>query len=305
MLTHEEMIGLQAEKHDLIDPIDFESREKYVLHLIHSFAYTQAAVLAQDKEVLDLGCNTGYGTEILSRSARKVVGVDVSDGAVAQAKSKYGNQGIEFHCIDGKSLPFEDGRFDLIVSCQVIEHIVDHDVFLNELKRVLSPTGAVLFTTPNSVLRLDPGMKPWNKFHVREFDSDQLKALLEAHFGHVGVLGLFATESTYEVEKKRVTTARERARKRQLGGGSKPRPWWKKILPRNLFSRKKKKSAAIVKASQSEAQSVFIEQHGLEDFHYSAENMACALDLLAICSNSDGVISEFEHALKSVPSVES
>ena len=36
MLTHEEMIGLQAEKHDLIDPIDFESREKYVLHLIHS-----------------------------------------------------------------------------------------------------------------------------------------------------------------------------------------------------------------------------------------------------------------------------
>ena len=109
MLTHEEMIGLQAEKHDLIDPIDFESREKYVLHLIHSFAYTQAAVLAQDKEVLDLGCNTGYGTEILSRSARKVVGVDVSDGAVAQAKSKYGNQGIEFHCIDGKSLPFEDG----------------------------------------------------------------------------------------------------------------------------------------------------------------------------------------------------
>ena len=30
MLTHEEMIGLQAEKHDLIDPIDFESREKYV-----------------------------------------------------------------------------------------------------------------------------------------------------------------------------------------------------------------------------------------------------------------------------------
>ena len=120
MLTHEEMIGLQAEKHDLIDPIDFESREKYVLHLIHSFAYTQAAVLAQDKEVLDLGCNTGYGTEILSRSARKVVGVDVSDGAVAQAKSKYGNQGIEFHCIDGKSLPFEDGRFDLIVSCQVM-----------------------------------------------------------------------------------------------------------------------------------------------------------------------------------------
>lgn len=78
MLTHEEMIGIQAEKHGLIDGLNFRTAEQYNLHLIHSFAYVQASILAENKSVLDLGCNTGYGSEILFNNAKRVVGVDVS-----------------------------------------------------------------------------------------------------------------------------------------------------------------------------------------------------------------------------------
>ncbi len=166
MLTHEEMIRLQAEKHNLVDTNAFRSREEFVLHLIHSFAYVQVSGFVNEKKVLDLGCNTGYGTGILAGVAKNVVGVDVSERAISTAKKRYRHPGIAFCLTDGKRLPFENSAFDVIVSCQVIEHTVNDDLYLGELKRVLSPAGMAVFTTPNALLRLDPGMRPWNPFHV-------------------------------------------------------------------------------------------------------------------------------------------
>ncbi|ACF14472.1 Methyltransferase type 11 [Chloroherpeton thalassium ATCC 35110] len=191
MLSHEEMVGLQAEKHELINTQNFPTKEDYVLHLIHTFSYVQAAKLAKGKKVLDVGCNMGYGSKLISETAKQVTGVDVSEKAIEAAKSQYGGGNMAFQCIDGKRLPFANNVFDMIVNFQVIEHIVDYDAYLNELKRVLSPDGFVLFTTPNASMRLDPGMKPWNKFHVREFKSDELQTLLERFFPKVQVFWAF------------------------------------------------------------------------------------------------------------------
>ncbi len=299
MLTHEEMIGLQAEKHELIDAHNFRSREEYVLHLIHSFAYVQASALAKDKTVLDLGCNTGYGTELLSKAAKRVVGVDVSKEAISTAKKQYGNLGIDFHLIDGKKLPFDDGEFDVIISCEVIEHIVDYNIFLNELKRVLSPTGIVVFTTPNALLRLYPGMKPWNKFHVREFEHSELQTLLETHFSAVQIIGLFAEESTYLIEKSRVSRAREAARKRQQRSHHylQIRSIVKKAMPTSILNRLKKLLASVTRANK-EIDRAFTEQHGLRDFYYRADELETALDLLALCTNDDAAMKGIVQRLK-------
>lgn len=163
MLTHEEMIGIQAETHDLITTT-FRSVEEYVLQLVQTYAYVTASRVVKNKKVLDLGCNTGYGTRILFDLAKQIVGVDVSENAISFAKNEYGHLGITFKQIDGKRLPFDDDTFDVIASFQVIEHIVDHSKYIGEIQRVLAPNGVVLFTTPNALLRLDPGMKPWNQF---------------------------------------------------------------------------------------------------------------------------------------------
>lgn len=74
--------------HNLIDVDIFISIEKYVLNVMHMFAYLQAAKLAENKTVLDLSCNNGYGSEILFNSAKKVVGVDVSERACSAGKKK-------------------------------------------------------------------------------------------------------------------------------------------------------------------------------------------------------------------------
>lgn len=300
MLTHEEMIGLQSEKHELIDSKNFKSIEEFVLHLIHSFAYTQASLLAKDKKVLDLGCNTGYGSKILYKEAQKVVGVDVSKEAIAIAKKEYANLDIDFHLIDGKKLPFDDDEFDLIISCQVIEHIVDYNIYLNELKRVLSPTGLVIFTTPNALIRLDLGMKPWNKFHVREFNHTELQALLKTHFSDVEVLGLFAKESTYQVERNRLSTLRQIARVNQRPSYyHKFRSMIKKIIPVSILNKIRSVSDTSSK-NNIDFDKNFMNEHGIEDFYYRIDELENALDLLALCTNNVNTIKDITKNLKIV-----
>lgn len=298
MLSHEEMVRLQAEKHELISGHSFQSEEEYVLHLMHTASYLQAARLSENKKVLDLGCNTGYGTEILSKVARHVVGVDVSEQAISVAQKKYGNRRMKFQLIDGTQIPFKDNEFDVVVSFQVIEHIVNYSVYIGELKRVLSPGGIVMFTTPNALLRLDPGMKPWNEFHVREFDNSELESLLSTFFSEVQLMGLFAKEPLYSIEANRLNSARENARRRinVLISHSKlrMRSLIKSALPTSAVSRLRS-----IKTSLShkipEIDKSFIENYGVDDFFYRPNNLETALDLLAICSDDETSFQGIQH----------
>src|SRR6185503_473836 len=88
------------------------------------------------------------------------------------------------------------------------EHIDDPGPYLAEIRRVLTPSGFVMFTTPNREIRLSPGMKPWNEFHVREYSAPELVELLRPVFVDVEVSSLCATPGLAEVELARVRRAR-------------------------------------------------------------------------------------------------
>jgi hypothetical protein len=130
-------------------------------------------------------------------------------------------------------------------------------------------------------------MKPWNKFHVREFDHSELKALLENYFSSVYVMGLFAEESTYLVEKNRLARAREAARKKQRSGlyGT-SRAVAEKVVPARIVTVLKR---LVTGAPQSgmEADHRFTGQHSLGDFFYRDDELDLALDLFAICADDD------------------
>lgn len=295
MLTHEEMLGLQAEKHELIDAFNLKTKEEYVLHLIHSFPYTLVANLAKNMVVLDLGCNTGYGSEILSKKAQKVVGVDVSENAISISQKQYGHLNIDFHLIDGKKLPFEDNTFDIIISCQVIEHIVDYNIYINELKRVLSPSGVVFFTTPNANLRLDPGMKPWNQFHVREFNHSELLNLLNEYFSSVKTMGLNTEKELADIEINRINKSKEFARisqqllvtNKQLSFKLIVKKWLPKVVLEKFRNMRNSKSERNQMIDEN-----FTKKYGFEDLNYQTNNQSNALDLLAICTNDDKFLEE-------------
>lgn len=275
MLTHDEMVGFQAEKGELIEANKFSNNKAFVLHLLHSKAYEKASEMAHGKTVLDLGCNTGYGSHIINNVCKKITGVDVSEKAIEIARKLYGSEDIDFQVIDGKKLPFKDNTFDMVISFQVIEHIVEYESYINEIRRVLSPDGRVIFTTPNRLIRLYPGMKPWNEFHVIEYSPQELKDLLDPFFKNVEVLGLFANEPLYSTEIARVQEIRERARIKQ---DSEINTLVKSIV---LFAMNLK--ASLLKRVHHQEE--FQQKYSIIDFYYKHDNLDNALDQMAICTN--------------------
>lgn len=207
-----DVVRLQAEEHPLIDK-EPATPPELCLHLMHLKAYDAAKEFGRGKDVLDLGCNTGYGTVQLADVARRVVGVDVAERAIDAARQRSGADRVEFRVVDGSALPFTDDSFDVVISFQVLEHIADPKPFLLEIIRILRPEGVILFTTPNAAIRLDPGMTPWNRFHVREFTAAELRETLTPMFPSVRIRGMFGTPTLYETEVARVDKARVRARR--------------------------------------------------------------------------------------------
>lgn len=284
-MSDAEMINFQKENHFLINADFFKSREEYVLFLLHSFPYYQVARFVHNKTVLDLGCNTGFGTDILAKSAKKVIGVDISSKAIDFAREKYSGSGIDFQIIDGIQLPFDERQFDVVVSFQVIEHIVGYENYLNEIKKVLSLKGLAVFTTPNSLLRLDSGMKPLNPFHHHEFSANELKTLLEKSFKYVGVLGLMADKDIYSVEFNRVQRALKRDR-------------FKRRLPKFVLSIYRKFRSVYYDKSNVEnitdIDRSFTDQITIDHIYFRPDKLDTSLDLLAICSDDRSVFEDIQ-----------
>ena len=104
--------------------------------------------------ILDAGCGSGwYGEQLLKRGAF-VDGVDASASMVEFARqrlldsSESAAERLTLQVADLESgLPFEDGRFDGIVSPLVLHYLRDWRPALREMKRVLKPEGWLLFST--------------------------------------------------------------------------------------------------------------------------------------------------------------
>jgi SAM-dependent methyltransferase len=150
----------------------------YVIYLFHLASYRFAESYCRGQAVLDLGCGSGYGAAHLAQTARSVDGVDVSAEAIDFARKRYSRPNLVYQKIDPDvALPFPDAVFDVVLSFQVIEHVVDVDGYLREAYRVLRPGGYLIVITPDRRHRLLPGQKPWNRWHLREYSAKSLTAV--------------------------------------------------------------------------------------------------------------------------------
>ncbi len=98
--------------------------------------------------VLDLGCGDGAFTGVIAQAGAEAMGVDVAQAAVTRAQARHPDLDFRVTPIDGP-LPFEDCTFDVVWASEVIEHVGDTARWLSEVRRVLTPTGRVLLSTPS------------------------------------------------------------------------------------------------------------------------------------------------------------
>ncbi len=168
--------------------------ERYVpeitgdIELEHLHRYAIARDLAYSKDVLDIACGEGYGSELLATVARKVTGVDISEDAIAHAARRYVLPNIAFAVGSCACIPLADASVDLIVSFETIEHHDRHLAMMQEIRRVLRPAGVLIISSPDKHEYSDvPDYK--NPYHVKELFASEFADLVSTQFRHVSVLG--------------------------------------------------------------------------------------------------------------------
>lgn len=156
----------------------------------HFCAYKYAKDRAAGKEVLDIGCGEGYGSDFLAGFAKSVLGIDYDAAVIDYAKDKYRQAGLSFSVLDIKNLASLGRKFDVICSFQNIEHIQDTEKLLKDVSSLLNESGVFICSTCN-IKDASPGSNtPFNKFHVKEYSAGEFKRLLERHFKKVEIVGL-------------------------------------------------------------------------------------------------------------------
>jgi GT2 family glycosyltransferase/SAM-dependent methyltransferase len=158
------------------------------IQLEHLHRYHAARQVVHGKRVLDIACGEGYGSDILATAAASVIGVDVDDATVAHAQRVYSRANLSFLQGDCVAIPIGDASVDVVVSFETIEHLTDHNRMMREIKRVLTPVGVLVLSSPDKREYSDiPNYQ--NPYHLRELYLSELHELLSRHFAHHNIYG--------------------------------------------------------------------------------------------------------------------
>ncbi len=169
------------------------------MELMHRKLYEFAAQYVEGKRVLDVGCGEGYGSVLLAQKAASLVGVDISEEAVAHAAAKYSLENVEFRSMPAERLSLPDGSFDILVCLEVIEHARDYIAAMEELRRVLKAEGTLILSTPNKNVTSPRRPRPLNIYHLHEFTIREARDLLRRYFSKVE---FFSQKDPFERSRK-------------------------------------------------------------------------------------------------------
>ena len=163
--------------------------------------YALALQLCAGKIVLDIASGEGYGSYLMSTSAKAVFGVDISEEAIRHSQSKYTEKNLKFMVGTCSELPLKDGSVDLVVSFETIEHHDQHEEMMLEISRVLTPDGVLLISSPD---KENYSCMPatHNHFHVKELYRYEFEGLLNKYFENVAVYGQSALTASITLPEK-------------------------------------------------------------------------------------------------------
>ncbi|MFE0175507.1 class I SAM-dependent methyltransferase [Streptomyces sp. NPDC059002] len=143
--------------------------------------------------ILDIGCGDGTAAATAAPllAGHRVIGVDWSQDALRRANAHLSHV-VRGELTDG-GLPFATGAADAVLFSEVIEHLVDPDSALDELRRVLAPGGHLMLSTPN--------LAAW-------YNRGLLLAGVQPVFSEVSLRGIHGRPGTEVVGHLRLYTAR-------------------------------------------------------------------------------------------------
>ena len=161
----------------------------------------KAAALAPGKRALEVGCGTGFFTEIFANSGAELHSIDISPELIEKAVERClpagqaGGTCMNFKVCDIEALPYRDDFFDAAIGVRVLHHL-DMEASFLEIRRVLKPGGVIAFCEPNM---LNPQIMiqkniPWIKKMMGDTPGETAffkwglrKFLAERGFGEISI----------------------------------------------------------------------------------------------------------------------
>ncbi|WP_375239492.1 class I SAM-dependent methyltransferase [Aurantibacter sp.] len=220
-------------------------------------------------DVLEIGCGEGYGLDIIIKNTKSLTVIDKSKYTLNKIKKRYKKVTI----INQRIPPLKnlkDNSFDVVVSFQVIEHIKDATLFINEIHRVLKPNGTAYITTPNSKKSI--ARNPW---HYKEYNYSEIKSLIEQKFINYcikGIKGNKKTDSYYSKNKRSV----ERLLQLDVFKIQHIIPAFLLKLPYEIVNRFNR--ARLFKKNNALVNSITLEDYSLDDYSTDTLDFFCTMN---------------------------
>jgi 2-polyprenyl-6-hydroxyphenyl methylase/3-demethylubiquinone-9 3-methyltransferase len=161
----------------------------------------------KETSVLEVGCGGGILSEEFSKMGYRMTGVDPAEKSLRTAIEHAAslNLNITYQTGVGENLPFESNSFDVVLCCDVLEHVQDLPKVIDEISRVIKTGGVFIYDTFNrtyfskiSIIKImqewkrwaimPPGLHVWEMF-IKPREMKQL--LSKNHFQwkeHRGVI---------------------------------------------------------------------------------------------------------------------
>ncbi|MCB0523222.1 MAG: methyltransferase domain-containing protein [Lewinellaceae bacterium] len=140
---------------------------------------------------LNLGTGEGDYDRMIAGYCTELIGCDVNEEDLQHARSlNAGLMNLSYELNDALNLNYEDNSFDLIVSCEVIEHVGKPDKMVQEMHRVMKPGAVAIMTFPSREFPVtyDPVNRIWQL--VKGDGSKEFAISQGAYaFGHDYLIG--------------------------------------------------------------------------------------------------------------------
>ena len=205
------MYNLKKTGERVIEKEYMKCRSEYFIYMCHVATYNFVIPYVKGKNILEFGCGSGYGSHILADHCQHITAVDISSESILYAQDNYKSENLVFKQIsniENHPLEFDDDSFDVIISFQVIEHLSNDKAYINQLYRVLKENGKIIIVTPNKTYRLYSFQKPWNMYHIKEYNMKELSNTISNKFKIIDSLYMSARKDLIKMEINRTKKMR-------------------------------------------------------------------------------------------------